>query len=64
LDPNAATIRIVGTDDKPMHAFERTKAGKVRIIETTPNSKAVNPLDAYLQLDKRRRAATQPSKAP
>ena len=64
LTPDTATVRIIGADDKPMHVFERTKAGNVRIIETTPNSKPVNPLDAYLQLDKRRRAATQPVTAP
>jgi hypothetical protein len=64
LTPDSATVRIIGTDDKPMHVFERTKSGRVRIIETTPNSKPVNPLDAYLQLDRRRRAATQPAKAP
>ena len=61
LTPDAATVRIIGTDDRPMHVFERTKGGKVRVLETTPNSKPVNPLDAYMQLEKRRRQpATQP----
>lgn len=61
LTPDSATVRYVGTDDQPMHVFERTKAGKVRITKTTENSKPVNPLDAYLQLDKRRR---KPATAP
>ena len=64
LTPQLATVRYIGIDDQRMHVFERTKAGKVRITRTIENSKPVNPLDAYLQLKGRRRAATQPATAP
>lgn len=65
LTPDLATVRYIGTDDQPMHVFERAKAGKVRITKTIENSKPVNPLDAYLQLKERRRqTTTQPATQP
>lgn len=64
LTPDLATVRFLGTNDQPLHVFQRTKSGKVRILQTTPNSKPVNPLAAYLQLERRRHATTQPATAP
>jgi hypothetical protein len=51
LAVDKAVVRMIGTDDRPMHIFERTKAGQVQILETTPNTARTNPLKAYL--DKR-----------
>lgn len=62
LTPDKATIRFLGTDDQPLHVVERTKAGKVTVLQTTPNTPRTNPLKAYLDLRNRRpgQATTQP----
>ena len=49
LTADKAVVRMIGTDDKPMHIFERTKAGEVKVLETTPNTPRTNPLKAYLE---------------
>lgn len=55
-----AVVRFIGTDGKVLHEFERSKAGKVRILETTPNSTPQkNALKAYLEL-RNRKPTTQP----
>jgi tartrate-resistant acid phosphatase type 5 len=62
LTPDKATIRFLGTDDQPLHVFERTKAGKVTVLQTTPNTPRTNPLKAYLEMKNRKPGAppTQP----
>ncbi|MEA2734165.1 MAG: hypothetical protein QOE14_616 [Humisphaera sp.] len=35
------TVRYVGIDGKVVHAFERTRDGKVKILETSPSDRAV-----------------------
>lgn len=60
LTPETATVRYIGTDGKPMHAFDRAKAGKVVVLETTRNTPRTNPLKAYLEMKGRAPAATQP----
>ena len=63
LRADQATVRFIGTDDKPLHVFVRTKAGKVTVEQTEPNSPpARNPLEVYLQL--KNRGATQPTTEP
>lgn len=52
LTPDKATVRFIGTDDQPMHIFERTKAGDVKILQTTPNTPRTNPFKAYLDMKK------------
>ena len=52
LTADKAVVRMIGTDDKPMHVFERTKAGRVQVLETTPNTPRTNPLKAYLEKQK------------
>jgi hypothetical protein len=63
LTPDNATIRFIGTDDKPMHVFERSKAGQVRILSTLPNTPRINPLKALLQ-QRVIPATTEPAGAP
>ena len=48
IDADKTVVRMMDTHDKPMHVFERTKAGNVKVIETTPNTPRTNPLKAYL----------------
>lgn len=60
LAADRAIVRYIGTDDKPLHVFERTKAGKVKVLQTTPNTPRTNPLKAYLQIRQPKAAATQP----
>lgn len=50
LMADKAIVQFIGADRKPMHTFERTKAGQVRVVETTPNTPRTNPLKAYLQM--------------
>lgn len=52
LTPDKATVTFVGIDGKPMHTFERTKAGNVKILQTTPNTPRTNPLKAFLDMKK------------
>lgn len=62
LTPDKATVRYLGTNDQPLHVFERTKAAKVTVLQTTPNTPRTNPLKAYLDMKNRKpaAAATQP----
>jgi hypothetical protein len=61
FDKETARVRFIDADGRTLHEFERTKAGKVRVIETTPNSPPQkNALQAYLEL-RNRTAATQPT---
>ena len=61
LTPANAVVRFIDVDGKVLHAFERDKAGKVTILETTPNSTPQkNALQAYLEL-RNRGSATQPA---
>jgi hypothetical protein len=50
LTPDQAIVRFIGTDGKPMHVFQRSKAGEVKVLETTANTPRTNPLKAYLQM--------------
>jgi hypothetical protein len=50
LTRDRAVVRYLGTDDLPMHIFERTKAGKTQTLKTTPNTPRTNPLKAYLDM--------------
>jgi tartrate-resistant acid phosphatase type 5 len=58
LTPEKATIRFLGTNDQPLHVFERTKAGKVTVLQTTPNTPRTNPLKAFLEMKNRKPPAT------
>lgn len=58
LTPDKTTVTFIGTDGKPMHTFERTKAGSVKVLQTTPNTPRTNPLKAYLDMKDRKPAAT------
>jgi hypothetical protein len=61
IEPDRARVRFVDADGKILHEFERSKAGKVRVIETTPNSPPQkNALQAYLEL-RNRTSSTQPT---
>jgi hypothetical protein len=61
FNTSRALVRIIDGDGKTMHAFERNKAGKVWVLETTPNSvPQKNPLQTYLEL-RNRPPATQPA---
>ena len=60
LTPDKAIVRYIGADDKPIHVFERTRSGKVKVDQTTPNTPRTNPLKAYLQIKEPRGAATKP----
>ena len=61
FDADRARVRFIDSKGQTLHEFERTRAGKVRIIETTPNSTPQkNALQAYLEL-RNRTAATQPA---
>jgi tartrate-resistant acid phosphatase type 5 len=61
-----AVVAYIGTDDKPLHVFERTKAGVVTTLMTTPSD---TPVDKPLELiqglyDKIHGPATQPATLP
>ena len=60
LTADEAIVRYIGADDKPMHVFERTNAGKVTVLQTTPNTPRTNPLKAYLQIHQSTAPATEP----
>ena len=60
LTADKAVVRYIGEDGRPMHVFERTKAGVVTVRQTTPNTRRTNPLKAYLDMKERKPAATQP----
>ena len=68
--PELATVRFIGVDPKPLHEFERTKAGATRVVMTTPSDKAIDkPLEAILGIygqlkGAQSRPATQPSTRP
>ncbi len=38
--PEKATVRLVNVDGETIHAFERTKAGDVKVLSNTPSDKA------------------------
>lgn len=41
VTPEKCTVKFIGTDGEIIHAFERTKAGKVRVIESDPSDVAI-----------------------
>ena len=59
LTPDKAGVTFIGTDQKPMHTFERTKGGEVKVVQTTPNTPRTNPLKAYLDRNKAREEKTE-----
>ncbi|HSZ55348.1 MAG TPA: metallophosphoesterase [Tepidisphaeraceae bacterium] len=61
IEPDRARVRFIDAEGKILHEFERSKAGKVRVVETTPNSPPQkNALQAYLEL-RNRTSSTQPA---
>jgi len=66
LTPDLAAIHYIGTDDQPLHVFERSKAGAVKVLMTTPSDPAADkPLEVIMGLyDKIQAARTQPSTRP
>ena len=61
LTSDKALVRYIGADSQIVHEFERDKAGKVRVLETTPNSTPQkNAIQTYLEL-RNRPPATQPT---
>jgi len=39
--PQRVTVRYIGVDGSVVHAFERTRGGKVKVLETTASDRAV-----------------------
>jgi tartrate-resistant acid phosphatase type 5 len=66
--PDHVTIHYIGADGQPLHVFERSKAGEVKILTTTASDSAIaKPLEAIQGLfDKMhpKTQPTQPSTAP
>ena len=63
LTPGKAVVAYIGTDGKPVHVFERTKAGQVNTLMTTHSD---TPVDKPLELiqglyDRIHGPATQPA---
>jgi hypothetical protein len=60
------TVHYIGTDGKPVHEFERSKAGEVKVLMTTPSDAGVaKPLEVLQGIyDKLHPAQTQPMTAP
>ncbi len=49
LTPQKTIVHYIGTDGKPLHEFERTKAGKVTVLSTTPSDPGADkPLEVIL----------------
>ncbi len=66
LTPEKAVVAYIGTDGKPVHIFERAKAGEVTTLMTTRSD---TPVDKPLELiqglyDKIHGPATEPATAP
>jgi hypothetical protein len=60
FDESKALVQFFDDQGKPIHTFQRSKAGVVKILQTTPNSTPQrNALQAYLEL--RNRATSKPS---
>jgi tartrate-resistant acid phosphatase type 5 len=66
VTPDLATVRYVGADGATLHEFTRTKAGEVKVTQTTPSDTAIdNPLEAIQGLyDKIHGAQTRPAPKP
>lgn len=66
ITPEEAVVRYIGCDGKPVHVFQRSKAGETRVLMTTPSDRgAPKPLKAILGLyDKANGPATQPATEP
>jgi hypothetical protein len=52
--PDSAVVHYIGADGVPMHVFERTRAGVVKVLKTMPNTPRTNPLKAYLEMKTRK----------
>jgi hypothetical protein len=50
LTRDKAVVSYIGAGGQPMHVFERTKAGVVTVLKTTPNTPKTNLLKAYLEM--------------
>ncbi len=66
LEPDRAVVSYVGTDGKPLHVYERSKAGVTKVIMTTQSDPpATKPLEIIQGLyDRIHGPATQPTTAP
>jgi tartrate-resistant acid phosphatase type 5 len=66
LTPDKATVHYIGVEDEPLHVFERSKAGEVKTLFTTPSDPAADkPLEVIQGLyDRIRGPNTRPSSQP
>jgi tartrate-resistant acid phosphatase type 5 len=65
ITPTLATVRYIGVDDKPLHIFERTKAGETRVLMSTRSDSPIDkPLEAILGIYGKLRPQTQPTTHP
>jgi hypothetical protein len=57
LTPERAIVKYIDPQGQIVHAFERTKAGEVKMISSTPSDKATNkPLKTVQGLDQKKAA--------
>jgi tartrate-resistant acid phosphatase type 5 len=61
--PEKAIVHYIGADGQPVHVFERTKAGEVQVMMTTPSDPRIaKPLEVIQGIyDKLHPAETQPA---
>ena len=64
--PEKVTVYYIGTDGKPLHVFERSKAGEVKVLMTTKSDPAITkPLEVIQGIfDKLHPPKTQPGANP